>query len=287
MKVYQDYWFNSDDGLTLYARDYQNKKAKNTIICIPGLTRNSADFSLLSEELSKTYRVIAVDLRGRGLSQYDSNALNYHPLTYANDMITLFNSLKLNSVILIGTSLGGLVSIILTSMKKDMVDGVVLNDIGPEANITGLNRIKDYISQRHEIDTWSQAIKKTQETLQYEYPEFTEQEWSVLTRNLYRSNSEGKPVLNYDSNITVPIEESNNNAIPPDLWDVFNTLVEIPLLVIRGGVSDILSIECVDKMKELHPGMFFTEVKGCGHAPLLTEPEAMDSIMTLLSSLEH
>ena len=141
MQNYSDYWYQSSDGLRLYARQYGQANAAQTIICIPGLTRNSADFTTLREHLAMRYRIFAVDLRGRGNSDYDSNPDNYHPGTYANDMICLLDDLKLRSAIFIGTSLGGLVSIVLAATAPNRVAAAALNDIGPEANQAGLDRI--------------------------------------------------------------------------------------------------------------------------------------------------
>lgn len=285
MQKYNDYWFQSDDGLTLYARDYQHHSPQATILCIPGLTRNSADFSHLCEHLADQFRVVAVELRGRGRSEYDPNPRNYHPGVYVQDMVALLDSLQLESVVLIGTSLGGLISMFLTAMQSNRITAVVINDIGPEVNQDGLDRIKSYVCNPSPVSNWEEAISKTREVHGREFPNFSDADWALFTNNLFRENSEGQPELNYDPAISVLLEQNQDDVVPPDLWPAFNAMGPVPLLLLRGELSDILARECVAKMQRIKPDMQFTEVANCGHAPLLTESESLQSINTFLYSL--
>ncbi|MFT5710762.1 MAG: pimeloyl-ACP methyl ester carboxylesterase [Halioglobus sp.] len=289
MQHFNHYWYKSHDGLDLYAREYpcegsrgQNEK---TIVCIPGLTRNSADFAVLSQHLCTCFRVIAVDLRGRGRSAYDQNPSNYQPAVYAEDIASLLDSLGLAQVTLIGTSLGGLVSMILNSMQPERVSAVILNDIGPEPNQAGVERIKFYVGNRSTVDTWEQAIEQTRAVLSGEYPNFSDADWRWFTGNIYRENKSGKPVLDYDPAISLPIEQAAfDGVVHASLWPVFVAMKCIPTLLIRGELSDIVTQDDVARMRAVHPGMEYTQVDCCGHAPLLTEPESLLAIDRFLGS---
>jgi pimeloyl-ACP methyl ester carboxylesterase len=285
MADYSDYWYDSSDGLTLYARDYPHSQPLATILCIPGLTRNSADFAPLCKQLNQHYRVLAVDLRGRGKSQHDPEPNNYHPGVYTDDVITLLDSLQLEKVILIGTSLGGLVSMMLTALQTQRVTAAIINDIGPEADPRGLERIVAYVSNPTTVNSWPEAIAKTRNYLGREYPDFSDSDWQDFSRNIYRENGHGQPALDYDPNIAVPLQQNSHNAIPPNLWPLFGALQALPVLLIRGELSEVLSPQCVEKMQTIHPAMQFVEVKQRGHAPLLTEPQCSTAISQFLAAL--
>jgi len=285
MPHYEDYWFESRDGLKLFARDYQHEAPRATILCIPGLTRNSADFVGLCEHLVNDYRVVVVELRGRGNSEYDTNPLNYHPGLYVDDVIALLDSMELTSVILIGTSLGGLISMILTALQPERVAAVIMNDIGPETSQVGVDRIKNYVCNPIPVHSWAQAIDMTREVFGAEYPDFVAEDWAAFTKNIYRENNEGDPVLNYDPAIGILMTQQQDDAVPPDLWPAFAAMQATPLLLIRGRLSDILTTECVEKMRQKKPDMHFIELDGRGHAPLLTETECVVGIENFLLSL--
>jgi pimeloyl-ACP methyl ester carboxylesterase len=284
MQNYRDHWFTSNNGLKLYARDYLHHSPAATIICIPGLTRNSADFASLCQHLASHYRVIAVDLRGRGRSAYDPDPKNYHPGSYAEDMIALLDSLALDSAVFIGTSLGGLVSMLLSNMQPQRVKAVILNDIGPQIHQPGLDRINTYVCNPASVSSWAEAISKTREVQKREYPGFTDTDWLNFTHKLYREDETGTPILNYDPRIAMLIE-LQRHAPTANLWPLFSAMQAIPLLLLRGELSEILTKDCVSKMQSQKPDMQFTEVPSCGHAPLLVEHEATEAIDGFLVSL--
>ena len=285
MPSYRDHWFNSSDGLKLYARDYRHQTPLATILCIPGLTRNSADFSQLCDHLAVSYRVLTVDLRGRGQSAYDPNPQNYHPGTYMQDIIALLDSLALDSVILIGTSLGGLVSMMLSATQPRRVTAAIINDIGTEVNRTGFDRIKSYVCKPAPVSTWDEAISKTRELQGREYPDFSDADWSAFTQNLYRDNGRGQPVLAYDPAIAVLLEQNQDNAVPPDLWPLFRAIPSMPLLLLRGELSNILTRECAQQMQREKPQLQFIEIANCGHTPLLTEQQSLQAIDQFLNTV--
>lgn len=284
MKKYKDLWYSSADGLRLYARDYNPGNGAKTILCLPGLTRNSADFSRLADHLSSRYRVIAADLRGRGRSQYDPNPRNYHPGVYAEDVMALLDAIPTAAATFIGSSLGGIVSMLVAARCPARVDAVVLNDIGPEINMAGMDRIRRYVCNAPPVGSWSEAIDNTRLIHGSEYPDFGDQDWAVFARNLYRVNGDGAPVLDYDPEISFLLRESNASAPVMDLWPVFDAIKAIPTLLVRGGLSDIITPAVVKRMRESKPDLNYVELQNRGHAPLLTEPECLAAIDKLLDS---
>ena len=285
MSHYQDFWYTSADQLRLYTRDYGDQSKPTTLVCIPGLTRNSADFEELCGLLAHNYRILAVDLRGRGQSAYDPNPQNYHPGVYALDIVALLDAAAVDQAIFIGTSLGGLVSMILAATEPDRVQAIVLNDVGPQLNPEGLARIQSYLTDYTEVQNWDEAIARTRATQEPALPGLTEQEWAQFTRRLYREDENGIPVLNYDRDIALLFEERAESSPPADLWDVFSLLLEIPMLVLRGEHSDIIDKETLRRMQSLHSNLSAVEVRNRGHAPLLNEPDAVSAIQEFISKL--
>lgn len=301
MSEYQDFWFHSHDGLRLYARDYSRPQVQEhgkedtrgdpcntkrpTVICIPGLTRNSADFAQLSRHLSKRFRVIAVDLRGRGRSDYDSNPENYHPGVYVRDMLQLMDALAQDRVILIGSSLGGLISIILAATVPRRIAAVVLNDIGPEVERAGLDRIKSYVRSPGKVENWQEAAARTQAIHGSAFPDFDHREWLEFARNLYREEADGRPVLAYDPAIAVLMTRGKEEGNRADLWPVFEAIPAIPFMLVRGVLSDIITPQVVDRMRHVMPGIRIVEVANRGHAPLLTENVCLQGIDAFVEAL--
>jgi pimeloyl-ACP methyl ester carboxylesterase len=293
MSDYKDIWYQSSDDLKLYARDYprdyprdyENDEAALTLLCMPGLTRNAADFEDLCIALQGTHRVIAVDQRGRGKSQWDKDASHYQPATYVQDMFTLLDELQLDTVGLVGTSLGGLMAMLMNAMQPGRFAGVILNDIGPVVNQVGLDRIKGYVGKAAPVTTWAQAIGQTRQTNGAAFPLMQAADWERFTRRIYGEDDSGVPRLLYDPAIAQPIAASEDSAVPPDLWPVFETLAGTPTLVIRGELSDILSPDCVAEMKRRKPDMQVFEVADVGHAPVLDEPGLVPAIKAFLAAI--
>jgi pimeloyl-ACP methyl ester carboxylesterase len=291
MADYSDIYYHSDDGLRLYARDYRCRDtavgSPETILCMHGLTRNSADFSGLAAHLSEQYRVISVDNRGRGLSEYDPEVANYTPATYVQDMFTLLDRLGVGQVILCGTSMGGLMSFIMTGMQPERMRGLIINDIGPEIDPVGLERIKRYVGQSGPVRNWEEAVAQARAINEIAFPDFTDSEWVAFARGLYREEN-GVPVLAYDPAISQPMNDAaGSSAVPPDLWPLFEAIAATPMLVIRGVLSDILAPASVTRMKEKKPDLQFVEVPNRGHAPTLNEPAARGAIDRFLGSLQR
>ena len=287
MSSYQDLWYRSGDGLRLYARDYAGPgggDGEPVVLCMHGLTRNSADFSGLAESLSDRYRVLCVDQRGRGRSDYDKVTANYTPAVYVRDMFTLLDGLDVPSAILVGTSMGGLMSMIMCAMQPQRIRGAVLNDIGPEVDSRGLERIQGYVGKSKPVSSWEEAVVQQKAINGIAFPDFSEAEWWDFTRGLYR-DADGTPVIAYDAAIAEPMADEDSGAVPPDLWPLFESIAGTPMLVLRGESSDILSPQCVARMRELKGDLQVATIPHRGHAPTLNEPGSRRAIEAFLAAL--
>ena len=285
MSDYSDVHYEGQDGLHLYARDYQRDDAPLTILCMHGLTRNSADFEDLARHLHGKYRVIAADQRGRGKSAYDPDPANYHPGTYVGDMFTLLDHLDIPQVVTIGTSMGGLMSMIMCAMQPTRIAGLVINDIGPVVDPRGLARIKGYAGKSEPVASWREAAEQVREINVAAFPDNGPDDWMRFARRTFRENDQGIPVLDYDAAIAKPLDEAQDTAVPPDLWPAFEATRGRPVLVIRGENSDILAPETADQMCARHEGCTLVTIPGRGHAPMLDEPEALQAIGAFLEGL--
>ena len=285
MMKYRPIRYRSADNLELYARDYSPTSPRATVLCMPGLTRNSADFEFIGDYLSTDYRVVAVDQRGRGCSGWDPVAANYDPAVYVRDMFTLLDVLALTQVILLGTSLGGLMAILMASAQPSRIRAVILNDIGPEINPQGMARIQTYVGKQKAVTSWEEAVAQTRMLNAKEFPDLDESGWLSIAHALYRENAAGTPVLAYDPAIAPVVEKNQTVAALPNLWPQFEALVNTPMLLIRGALSDIISKACVDKMRTIKPDLHYCELANRGHAPLLNEPESLRAIDSFLKTL--
>ncbi|RMF07721.1 MAG: alpha/beta hydrolase [Alphaproteobacteria bacterium] len=285
MSSYADVFYDSTDGLRLYARDYPADHAgAMTVLCMPGLTRNSRDFAALADHLSGTYRVLCAEQRGRGRSAYDPNWQNYHPGTYVNDMWTLLDHLGIERAALIGTSLGGLMAMIMAASQRQRVTGIVLNDVGPELSADGIKRIQAYVGKMEKVHSWDEAVAQVREHNAGVYPDFDDDDWRAFAALLYREDENGVLVADYDPNIARPLNQAE--AAPVDLWPVFDMLNGLPVLALRGELSDILSPETFAEMKRRVPDMEMVTVPRCGHAPAPDHPVARGAIDAFLERLD-
>lgn len=279
---YQDVYYDSSDGLRLYARDYAHSSPRATVLCMHGLSRNSADFATLCEALNDDYRLVAVDQRGRGLSTYDPNPANYNPQTYVRDMFTLLDHLGLDQVVAIGTSMGGVIAMVMSTVKAARFRGVVLNDIGPVIDPAGLERIRGYVGHLPPVKTWEEAAAQVRSTNAVAFPDYNDEDWLAFARNVYRENEDGRPVLAHDPAIAESVSRSN---VPVDLWPAFDAMAGVPVMVVRGQTSDILAPACVEEMRRRRPDLVAVEVPNRGHAPMLDESEALTAVRRFLDGL--
>ena len=275
------YWW-SGDGLRLHYRDYPGRADRPPVVCIPGLTRNARDYEKLAERLAGEWRVIAVELRGRGESGYAKDPMTYVPLTYLQDLEALVGELKLDRFVAVGTSLGGILTMLMASTHPERIAGAVLNDVGPEIDPAGLGRIRGYVGKPSWHPTWMHAARAVAEANAHVYPHWGITEWLDMAKRLYRLTSAGRIVLDYDMKIAEPFRVPGNEA-GPDMWRAFDALADKPLLIVRGGTSDILPAAVADRMHAQVAGSELVTIPDTGHTPTLTEPEAAAAIDRLLA----
>jgi pimeloyl-ACP methyl ester carboxylesterase len=275
------YWW-SQDGLRLHYRDYAGgDDGRPPILCLPGLTRNARDFEPVAERLAPDWRVICVELRGRGESAYAKDPMSYVPLVYLQDLIRLLDELEVARFIGLGTSLGGIMLMLLGTARRAQMAGALLNDIGPDIAPEGLARIRANVGTGGAQPTWVHAARALCEAQTMIYPDWKLEDWLRFAKRVFRLNSQGRIVPDYDQRIAEPFRVPGGEA-GIDLWPAFDALAAMPVTVVRGALSDLLAPATAARMAERHPGLALVEVPGVGHAPTLEEPEAVAAIDALL-----
>jgi pimeloyl-ACP methyl ester carboxylesterase len=285
MAAWSDGYWWSNDGLRLHYRDFAGPGDKPPIICIPGLTRNARDFEGVAGRLAGQWRVICVDLRGRGESAYAKDPMTYVPLTYLQDMEALIRELGLERFVLFGTSLGGLITMLLAAAGGGRISGAMLNDIGPDLDNRGLERIRGYVGRSQSWPTWLHAARYFAEVQHDVFPAWGLDQWLVFAKRVCKLNSSGRIVFDYDMRIAEPFKLPGG-ATGFDLWGAFAGLKGVPSLVVRGAHSDLFRSATVERMKAENPAMESVTVPNVGHAPTLEEPEAAEAIDRLLERVK-
>lgn len=284
MAAYTDRYWWSRDGLRLHYRDYAGDEAgtRPPILCLPGLTRNARDFEPVAERLAaQGWRVLCVELRGRGESAYAKDPMSYVPLVYLQDLDALLEDAGIDRFIGIGTSLGGIMLMLLSATGHGRIAGAVMNDIGPTIDEAGLARIRQNVASGGGHPTWVHAARALAEMQEVIYPDYGLEDWLAYAKRLYRLNSKGRVVLDYDARIAEPFRVPGGES-GVDLWPAFDAMAACPVTLIRGALSDILSEETAARMAERHPDLERVTVPRVGHAPSLFEPECVAAIDRLL-----
>jgi pimeloyl-ACP methyl ester carboxylesterase len=277
-----EYWFDSHDGLRLYSRVYAAAAADAPVVlCLHGLMRNSRDFGELAMHLAARYRVIVPDVRGRGFSARDPNFNNYQIPVYLQDVLTLLAGLGAARVTIIGTSMGGLMAMVLAAMQPKLVSRIVLNDVGPEVDPRGLERIRGYAGRAAPVRSWPEAAAQVRADYGAAWPNLSDARWDEIARLSYRANAQGVPEADADPLIREPLRDTSRAA--PDLWPLWSALARVPILAIRGAHSDILSVATLARMQRGKPDLQALTVANRGHAPLLDEPECVAAIDQFLA----
>lgn len=280
---YRDGYFTVRDGLRLHYRDYPGSSDRPPLLCLPGLTRNSRDFAAFAEHHSPRFRVLALEFRGRGSSDYDLQPMRYNPLTYAADAIQLLDELGIPQAIFVGTSLGGLVTMTVAATAPQRIAATILNDIGPELAQRGLDRIRSYIGKDPRFASWDEVAELIARNSGRVPAHYSHEDWVRMARRVCREK-DGEICFDYDMAIVKPFEISG--ATPTiDMWPLFAAVARKPLLVVRGELSDLLSAEAAERMRLAAPDALFAVVPGVGHAPDLDEPEAVAAIDAFLSAV--
>ena len=272
--------FTTSDGLSL---DWQEEGAGLPLLCIPGLTRNAADFDELAAALDGRCRLIRLTLRGRGASDRDPNPTNYNVAVEARDVVEFLDFLGLPKVTVIGTSRGGLIAMVLAATVHDRLSGVLLNDVGPELAPEGLANILTYLGVPPKARTHAEVVGALR-TRMTAFPGLPDEKLMSLARRWFDQGPDGL-ALNYDPRIRDNIEATAGQAAP-DMWPLFDALQGIPVAVVRGANSDLLTRETVERMRERRPDLIVAEVPDRGHVPFLDEPEAQAALAALLARVE-
>jgi pimeloyl-ACP methyl ester carboxylesterase len=284
--AYVDRFWTATDGLKLYARDYGAcaGDARLPVLAIHGLTRNSADFDTIAPKIAaKGRRVLVLDVRGRGRSSRDPVPANYHPMTYAGDVISLMQGLGIGRAVFLGTSMGGLITMVLSTLRPDLIGAAILNDIGPQLAAPGLARIMDYTGKSAPVRSWKDAAAYARSINAVAFPHYTDKDWMAFARRIFGTGPDGVPTLAYDPAITAAFKDIPPGSPMPDMRPAFLALATgRPILSLRGALSDLLDPDGVDCMRTLAPHMEAVEVPRVGHAPMLDEPVAEAAVLGFL-----
>lgn len=297
--AFVEHHYRSFDGLNLYYREYGN--GPDTVLCLHGLTRNSRDFHALASRLAGRFRVLAPDVRGRGRSDRDPRPRRYHPGTYVRDVWRLLRHAGVRETTVIGTSMGGLMGLIMAEQRPRRIRGLVLNDIGPEVPSEAVQRIMSYAGLVPTAADWDEAAELTRATYEVAYPDMPESFWLEYARLGWAENGEGRPAPDVDPAVGEMLRHPPRAArlanwlrkaglvkrlggVALDPWEAFRALT-VPCLVLRGTLSDVLTAEIVDRMLEVRPETEAVAIPNRGHTPLLDEPEAVRAIDRFLDRI--
>jgi pimeloyl-ACP methyl ester carboxylesterase len=289
MTAFEERRWVSRDGLSLFARDYAGASgpARLPVICLHGLTRNSRDFEDVAPTIAQSgRRVIVPDVRGRGQSDRDPDPSRYVPATYVADVLEMMDRLGIWRAVFVGTSMGGIVTMMLAGMQSGAVASAVLNDVGPEIAPEGIARIKGYVGGQVAIGSWDDAADYMASINRTAFPDYGDEEWRRFARRTFRDGPAG-PVLDYDPAISKALTQGRYKAPGFLAWSLFRRMARRrPTLVVRGELSDLLSPAIAARMKRQAPGLTLVEVAGVGHAPMLDEPEAERALQDFLLAVE-
>jgi pimeloyl-ACP methyl ester carboxylesterase len=274
---------SAPDGLKLHVREFGPRHDPRTpIMCLPGLTRTAEDFDKLAEELAaRGRRVLALDSRGRGLSGYDRNPDNYSLPVELSDLLAVLAARQAQPAVYIGSSRGGLLTMLLAAQRPTALAGAVLNDIGPVIERTGIMRIKGYVGKLHTPRNFEEGADILRRLFGQQFPNVDMAGWEIAARRTWRQEKNGF-VLTYDVNLAKTLLGFDTDTPIPPLWAQFDALAHVPVTVVRGANSDILSAETVTAMAARRSDMDVVEVPDQGHTPLLAEPEIIGRLVAFV-----
>jgi pimeloyl-ACP methyl ester carboxylesterase len=284
--AWRDGYYSAQDGLKLHYRDYGDPLAGGTpVLCLAGLTRNARDFDGLARHLMAKRRVLVPDYRGRGGSAFDPKPEHYGPETALGDLLHLLTLAGCHRAAVVGTSFGGILAMALAAARPAALAGVVLNDVGPEVAYAGLDRIRGYVGSEAIPPDHAAGAAQLAEMMGSAYPDFTPDDWLAEARARYPADGQGRLGLEYDPAIAKPLAAGVRK--PRDLWPLYGALAKLPVLAIRGALSDILDEATFERMAAEKPDLERLVVPDRGHVPLLTEPPCLAAIDAFLERIDR
>jgi pimeloyl-ACP methyl ester carboxylesterase len=288
--VARDVYFSAQDGLTLHVREHGHRASPGLpVVCLPGLTRTADDFDALAAALANDpeapRRVVALDSRGRGLSEHDRNADNYSLPVELGDVVAMLTALDVGRAVFVGSSRGGILTMLLAATRPTAIAGAVLNDIGPIIEQKGLMRIKSYVGKLPQPRSFEEGAEVLRRLFEGQFPKLSPGEWLTAAKRTWRETDE-RLVATYDARLARTLAGVDPEHPPAPMWMQLDALVRNPVTVIRGANSDILSAETVSAMCERYPQLEAIEVPDQGHTPLLSEPDIIARIAAFAARCE-
>jgi pimeloyl-ACP methyl ester carboxylesterase len=275
----ENLFVTAPDGLRLHVRAYGGtQRDRLPIICLPGLARTETDFETLANRFAadpeRPRAVFALDYRGRGRSDYDPNWQNYDLRVELSDLIAVASALDIKRAIFVGTSRGGILTMLLAEVQPTLIAGALLNDIGPVIEPKGLVRLKSYVGKIPRPASHADGVVLLRRLFGAQFPNLTEAQWMAWSKRSWVER-EGALVACYDSKLANTLESVD--AMPP-LWAQFDALPQVPVMAIRGMLSDILSPETLEAMRARRKDLDILEISDQGHAPLLDDEPSLRRI---------
>lgn len=282
---YRELTWSSPDGVNIRARDYGPREgAQLPLLCLPGLTRNARDFEPVAAYFAaRGVRVIVVDSRGRGASDWDPNPVNYNVFRELDDVHGLLDALHIDRVAALGTSRGGILMMMSALKRPDLIQKAILNDIGPRVELDGLLKIKETVGREFADLTWDKAVFALSVGQGSFFPRLDPAGWERYARRLWKDVA-GKPVRDYDPALKATVGSLTPETQLPENWDGFAALARWPTLVLRGSLSDILSEATLEEMRVRFPAIVSHVVPDEAHVPLLEDAPTLAAIERLLLS---
>lgn len=281
----ESHFIAARDGLRLHYLDYPCPAATRLpLVCLPGLARTADDFFLVAQAAQQSgRRVLALDYRGRGRSEWDKDWRHYDPDVEEDDIFTVLADAGVTQAVFFGASRGGLHTMRIARARPGLIHAAVLNDIGPVIEKAGLLRIKTYVGKMPPLQRMSDAAALIRFTASAAFPAITPEQWEIFTRQTFEER-DGKVTLRYDPELAHTLDDITAEADVEDFWEPFAALAEVPILALRGETSDILSVEILEEMARRAPRLERYTVPGQGHAPLLLDQPTIDRVMAFLNA---
>jgi pimeloyl-ACP methyl ester carboxylesterase len=284
-------FITAQDGLKLHISAYGTRPAASLpVVCLPGLARTTADFNTLATALAgdpqRPRYVVTIDSRGRGRSDFDRDPFNYNFATELADLLAVLTALDIGPAVFVGTSRGGILAMLLASARPTAIAGVVLNDIGPVIEVQGLARIKSYVGHLPEPKTFADGAEILRRLFVAQFPKLSDEDWMAFSKRAFKEQDGGlRPT--YDVRIARTLERIDVGRPLQSLWTEFEALARVPVMVIRGANSDVLSPATVEAMRARRPDLDAIEVPDQGHAPLLADQATIGHVSSFIARCER